>query len=91
MQNLLSNLAAQAREGKRKYKRESSGSRRSKRARTFAERQNLPQPSSSRNHDHVTEVSENTSTDTSVTRSYGISDKEEQNENDTLEYLMPQY
>ena len=40
--------------------------------------------SSSGNHDQATEVSENISTDTSVTRLYGINDKEEENDNGTI-------
>ena len=60
--NLIADIAAQAREGKLKYE---SGK---KKARTYVDRQNLPQPSSSRNHEQATEASENTSTDTSVTK-----------------------
>ena len=82
--NLISDLAAQAREGQRKYESKSSDSRRNKKARTYVERQNLPQPSSSRNHDQVTEFSENTSTDASVTRTCGINDEEEENEDETI-------
>ena len=55
-----------------------------KKARTYVDRQNLPQPSSSGNHNQATEVSENISTDTSVTRPYGISDKEEENDDDNI-------
>ena len=82
--NLISDLAAQAREGKHKYESESSDSTGKKKARAYVERQNLPQPSTSRNHDQATEVSENTSTDTSVTRPYGISVEEEENEDDII-------
>ena len=82
--NLISNLAAQAREGKRKYESESSDSRGKKNDRFYVERQNLHQPSSSRNQDQVAEVIENTSTDTSITRLYEVSDKEEKNEDDTI-------
>ena len=78
--NLISDLAARAREGKHKYESESSDSTGKKKARAYLERQNLPQPSTSRNHDQATEVSENTSTDTSVIRPYGISLEEEENE-----------
>ena len=82
--NLISDQAAQAKKGKHKYESESSDSRRKKKARIHVEGQNLPQPSSSRNHDQAIEVSENISTDTSVTRPCGISDKEEENEDDTM-------
>ena len=82
MANLIANLAAQARGGKRKYESESSNSRGKKKSRTYVKRQNLPQPSSSRNYDQATEVCENTPTDTSVTRPYGISDEEEENDDD---------
>ena len=82
--NLIADIAAQAREGKRKYESGSSDSRGKKKARTYVDRQNLPQPLSSRNHDQATEVSENISTDTSVTRSYDISDEEEENDDDTI-------
>lgn len=54
-------------------------------SKVYVERQNLRQPSSSRNHDHATEITGNTSTDASVTRLYDISDKEEKNENDTID------
>ena len=81
---LISDLAAQAREGKRKYESESSDSRGKKRARTYVKRQNLPQPSSNRNHDQATKVSENTSTDTSVTRPDSIGDEEEESDDDTI-------
>ena len=47
-----------------KYESGSSDSRGKKKGRTYVDRQNLPQPSSSRNHDQATEVSENISTDT---------------------------
>ena len=80
MTNLIADIAAQAREEKRKYESGSSDSRGKKRARAYVDRKNLPQPSSSRNHDQATEVNENTSTDTSVTRPYGISDEEEETE-----------
>ena len=66
--NLIADIAAQAREGKCKYESGSSDSRGKKKARTYVDRQNLPQPSSSRNHEQATEASENTSTDTSVTK-----------------------
>ena len=66
--NLIADIAAQAREGKCKYESGSSDSRGKKKARTYVDRQNLPQPSSSRNHEQATETSENTSTDTSVTK-----------------------
>ena len=82
--NLIADIAAQAREGKRKYESGSSDSRGKKKARTYVDRQNLPQPLSSRNRDQATEVSENISTDTSVTRSYDISDEEEENDDDTI-------
>ena len=49
----------------------------------YVERQNLRQPSPSRNHDHAIEITENTSTDASVTRPFDISDKEDKNEDDT--------
>ena len=82
--NLIADIAAQAREGKRKYESGSSDTRGKKKARTYVDRQNLPQPSSSGNHDQATEVSENISTDTSVTRPYGISDEEEENDDDNI-------
>ena len=82
--NLIADIAAQAREGKRKYESGSSDSRGKKKARTYVDRQNLPQPLSSRNRDQATEVSENIFTDTSVTRSYDISDEEEENDDDTI-------
>ena len=82
--NLIADIAAQAREGKRKYESGSSDTRGKKKARTYVDRQNLPQPSSSGNHDQARKVSENISTDTSVTRSYGISDEEEENDDDTI-------
>ena len=82
--NLIADLAAQAREGKCKYESESIDSREKKNARTYIERENLPQPSSSRNHDQAMKVSENRSTDTSVTRPYGISNVEVENDNDTI-------
>ena len=82
--NLIADIAAQARKGKRKYESGSSDSRGKKKARTYVDRQNLPQPLSSRNRDQATEVSENISTDTSVTRSYDISDEEEENDDDTI-------
>ena len=82
--NLIADIAAQAREGKRKYESGSSDSRGKKKARTYVDRQNLPQPLSSRNRDQATEVSENISTDTFVTRSYDISDEEEENDDDTI-------
>ena len=82
--NLAGDIAAQAREWKRTYESGSSDSRGKKKSRTYVDRQNLPQSSSSRNHDKATEVSENTSTDTSVTRPYGISDEEEENDDDTI-------
>ena len=66
--NLIVDIAAQAREGKRKYESGSSDSRGKKKSRTYVDRQNLPQPSSSRNHEQATEASENTSTDTYVTK-----------------------
>ena len=68
--NLIADIAAQAREGKCKYESGSSDSRGKKKARTYVDRQNLPQPSSSRNHEQATEASENTSTDTSVTKAF---------------------
>ena len=80
--NLKADIAAQAREGKCKYESGSSDSGGKKKARSYVDGKNLPQPSSSRNHDQATEVSENTSTDTSVTRPYGISDEEEKENND---------
>ena len=64
--NLIADIAAQAREGRRNYESGSSDSRGKKKARTYVDRQNLPQPSSSRNHYQATQVSENISTDTSV-------------------------
>ena len=73
--NLIADIAAQARKGKRKYESGSSDSRGKKKARTYVDRQNFPQPLSSRNHDQATELSENISTDTSVTRSYDISEE----------------
>ena len=82
--NLIADIAAQARKGKRKYESGNSESRGKKKARTYIDRKNLPQLSSSRNHDQATEVSENISTDTSVTRPYGISDEEEENDDDTI-------
>ena len=82
--NLIADIAAQAREGKRKYESGSSDSRGKKKSRTYVDRQNLPQPLSSRNRDQATEVSENISTDASVTRSYDISDEEEENDDDTI-------
>ena len=82
--NLMADIAAQAREGKHKYQSGSSDSRGKKKARTCVDRQNVPQPSSGRNHDQATEVSEKISTDTSVTRPYGISDEEEENDNDAI-------
>ena len=75
--NLIADIAAQARGGKHKYESGSSDSRRNKKATNYVDRQNLPQPSSSRNHDQTTEVSENTFTNTSVTRPYESSDEEE--------------
>ena len=80
--NLIADIAAPAREGKCKYKSGSSDSRGKKKARTYVDRQNFSQPLSSRNHDQATELSENIYTDTSVTRSYDIS--EEQNDDDTI-------
>ena len=82
--NLIADIAAQARKGKRKYESGSSDSRGKKKARTYVVRKNLPQLSCRRNHDQATEVSENISTDTSVTRPYGISDEEEENDDDTI-------
>ena len=67
--------------GKRKYESESFDSRRKKKTSTYADRQNLSQQSSSRNHD---QVSKNTSADTSVAKSYGVSDEEGENEDDTI-------
>ena len=64
--NLIADIAAQAREGRLSYESGSSDSRGKKKARTYVDRQNLPQPSSSRNHYQATQVSENISTDTSV-------------------------
>ena len=64
--NLIADIAAQAREGRLNYESGSSDSRGKKKARTYVDRQNLPQPSSSRNHYQATQVSENISTDTSV-------------------------
>ena len=77
--NLISKLAAQAREGKRTYDSESSDSKRKKKTRFYVEMQGLYQPSTSRNYYHATEISENKSTDGSVTRLCDISDKEEKN------------
>ena len=85
--NLMADIAAQAREGKHKYQSGSSDSRGKKKARTCVDRQNVPQPSSGRNHDQATEVSEKISTDTSVTRPYGISDEEEENDDDNISIL----
>ena len=82
--NLIADIAAQAREGKHKYESGSSNSRGKKKARTYVDRQNIPQPSSSRNDDQAMDVSENTSTDTSVTSPYVISDEEEENDDDTI-------
>ena len=82
--NLIADIAAQAREGKHKYESGSSNSRGKKKARTYVDRQNIPQPLSSRNDDQAMDVSENTSTDTSVTSPYGISDEEEENDDDTI-------
>ena len=82
--NLAGDIAAQAREWKRTYESGSSDSRGKKKSRTYVDRQNLPQPLSSRNRDQATEVSENISTDASVTRSYDISDEEEENDDDTI-------
>ena len=65
MTSLISDLAPQAREGKPKYESESSDSIGKKKVGTYVKRQNLPQPSCNRNHDQATEISENTSTDTS--------------------------
>ena len=73
--NLMSEPAAQAREGKRKYERKSSDSKRKKNARTYVERQNLPQPSSSRKHVQETEVSENASADAFVTSLASVTKK----------------
>ena len=67
---LMVDIGTEAREGKDKYQSGSSDSRGNKKARTYIDRQNLPQPSSGRNHDQATEVSEKISTDTSVTRPY---------------------
>ena len=66
--NLIVDIAAQAREGKRKYESGSSDTRGKKKARTCIDKQNLPQRSSSGNHNQAREVSGNISTDTSVTR-----------------------
>ena len=82
--NLIADIAAQAREGKHKYESGNSNSRGKKKARTYVDRQNIPQPSSSRNDDQAMEVSKNTFTDTSVTSPYGISDEEEENDDDTI-------
>ena len=82
--NLIADIAAQAREGECKYESGSSDSRGKKKARSYADRQNLPQPSSSGNHDQATEVSENISSNNSVTRPYGISDEEQENDDDTI-------
>ena len=68
--NLIADIAAQAREGKRKYESGSSDCRGKKEARTYVDRQNLPQPSSSKNHEQATKASENTSTDTSATKAF---------------------
>ena len=54
--NLISDLAAQAREGKHKYESESSDSTGKKKARAYVERQNLPQPSTSRNQDDIISI-----------------------------------
>ena len=82
--NLIADIAAQAREGECKNESGSSDSRGKKKARSYADRQNLPQPSSSGNHDQATEVSENISSNNSVTRPYGISDEEQENDDDTI-------
>ena len=82
--NLIADIDAQAREGKRKYESGSSDSKGKKKARNYVERQKFPQPSPSRNHDQATEVSENISSDNSVTRHYGISDEEEENDDGTI-------
>ena len=82
--NVIADIAAQAREGKHKYESGNSNSRGKKKARTYVDRQNIPQPSSSRNDDQAMEVSKNTFTDTSVTSPYGISDEEEENDDDTI-------
>ena len=73
--NLIADIAAQAREGRRNYESGSSDSRGKKKARTYVDRQNLPQPSSSRNHYQATQVSENISTDTSVPSSVVLATK----------------
>ena len=82
--NLIANRVARARKGKRKYQSGSFDTRGKKKARTYDDRQNLPRPSPSGNHDQATEVSEIISNDTSVTRPYDFSDEEEENDNDTI-------
>ena len=78
--NLISDLAVQARKGKRKYESESSDSRKKNKARTYVI---INSAISSRNHDQAIEVSENIS-NTSVTKPCGVSDEEEENEDDTI-------
>ena len=85
--NVIADITAQAREGKRKYESGSSDSRGKEKAIIYLDRQNLPKPSSSRNHDQATEVSENRSTDTFATKPYSISDEEEENDDDTISIL----
>lgn len=66
MTSLISDLAPQAREGKPKYESKSSDSIGKKKVRTYVKRQNLMLKGKiNRNHDQATEISENTSTDTS--------------------------
>ena len=81
--NLIADIAAQAKEGKQKYESGSSDTRGKKKARAFVGKQNLSQPSSSGNHDQTTEVSEDITTDTFVSRPSGISDEEKENDDDT--------
>ena len=47
-------------------------------------RKKIKQEILTRNHDQATQVSENTSTDTSVTRPYSIGGEEEGNDDDTI-------
>ena len=81
--NLIPEIAAQAKEGKLKCESGSSDTRGKKKVRAYVDMQNFPLPSSSRN-DQAMAVSENISTDTSVTRPYGISDEEEENYDETI-------
>ena len=52
--NLIADIAAQARQGKHRYKSGNSDSRGKKKARHYVDRQNFPQPSSIRNHHETT-------------------------------------